>query len=202
MCHKLDPIFFKRLRKLDPEDTCRRSRAEYDSKCRVYSITAIGQDYEIDPVNQEIKPLAPGKDPVSVELGLLILFYLLEAKDIPLEGRWVSEFNLKGGAMFFRGPHAFRNDEIAARFGYDLAGFKETCLALGGSPVKMGDAAFQFQVLPRIPAVAVLWYADEEFDASAKLLMDATIEQHLPMDVIFGMALELIGRIVGKTLWG
>ncbi|MCK5094409.1 MAG: DUF3786 domain-containing protein, partial [Spirochaetes bacterium] len=73
-----------------------------------------------------------------------------------------------------------------------------TCLALGGKPVEMGDAAFQFQVLPRIPVVAVLWYADEEFDASAKLLMDATIEQHLPLDVIFGMALEFIGRIVGK----
>lgn len=202
MCHKLDPIFFKRLGELNPEDACRRSRTEYDSKRRVYRITAIGHDYEVDPENQEIKPLTPGKEQMSVELGLLILFYLLEAKDIPLEGKWVSEFNLKGGSMFFRGPHAFRNDEIAVRFGYDLAGFKETCLALGGKSVEMGDAAFQFQVLPRIPVAAVLWYADEEFDASAKLLMDATIEQHLPLDVIFGMALELIGRIVGKTLWG
>jgi hypothetical protein len=56
--------------------------------------------------------------------------------------------------------------------------------------------------LPRIPAAAVLWYADEEFEASAKLLMDATIEKHLPLDVIFGMSIEVIGRIVDKTLWG
>ncbi len=84
MCHKLDPIFFKRLGELNPEDACRRSRTEYDSKRRVYRITAIGHDYEIDPENQEIKPLTPGKEQTSVELGLLILFYLIEAKDIPL----------------------------------------------------------------------------------------------------------------------
>ena len=52
-----------------------------------------------------------------------------------------------------------------------------------------------------MPVIVVLWAADEEFDASAKLLMDSTIEHHLPLDVIFGMALEVLGRIVGKVLW-
>lgn len=202
MCHKLDPIFFKRLAGKNPDEVCRQSLAGFDYKRKVYRIVALGQEYEVDPENKEIKPVSPGEHTVSVELGLLILVYLLEAKDIALKGRWVSEFNLRRGAMFFRGPHAIRNEEIADRFGYDLDGFKETCRALGGSPVEMGNAAFRFQVLPRLPVVVVLWYGDEEFDPSAKMLMDATIDQHLPLDVIFGMSLELIGRIVGKTLWG
>ena len=65
----------------------------------------------------------------------------------------------------------------------------------------MGDAAFKFQILPRIPVIVAFWYADDEFDASAKLLMDKTIEDHLPLDVIFGMGLELYSRIVGSQLW-
>ena len=103
--------------------------------------------------------------------------------------------------MFFRGPHRFRTDELAGRFGRDLDGFRAACLALDGEPLAMGDAAYRFQVLPRVPAAAVLWSADDEFDASAKLLMDSTISLHLPLDVIFGMALELLGALVGRSLW-
>ena len=181
---------------------CRRSLAVYDKDRGVYSVIALGAEYLVDPAAHDIRPVSLTAGDVSVDLGLLILFYLLEAKDVPLSGRWVSEFDLKGGSMFFRGPHAFPVHEIASRFGHDLEGFKKTCVSLCGEPLKLGDAAFKIQVLPRIPAAAVLWYADEEFEASAKLLMDATIEQHLPLDVIFGMSLEVIGRIVEKKLWG
>ena len=202
MCHKLDPVFFKKLAENNPDEVCRRSLAEYDTDSNVYRITALENEYNVNPETHEIKPSSSINEEVSVDLGLLILIYLLEAKEIPVSGKWVSEFNLRGGSMFFRGPHAFPVDEIAGRFGYDIEGFKETGISLGGKPLALGDAAFRFQVLPRVPAAAVLWYADDEFDASAKLLMDATIEQHLPLDVIFGMSLEVIGRIVDKTLWG
>jgi len=202
MCHKLDPVFFSQLAQMDPQDVCMRSLTAYDHDRKVYRVTVLEKDYEIDTARCDIKPLDPEEGPVSVELGLLILFYLLQAKDIPLSGKWVSEFDITGGAMFFRGPHVIRNDAVADRFGRDVEGFVESCRALHGDPIDMGDAAFKFRVLPRIPAVVVLWRADDEFEASAKLLMDATIDRHLPLDVIFGMALEILGRIVGKTLWG
>jgi hypothetical protein len=202
MCHKLDPVFFKKLEQKDPAEVCRRSLAEYDSDTGIYRIIAFGHEYFVNPEAHDIRAVSPTEGDISVEMGLLILIYLLDAKDIPLSGHWVSEFNLKGGSIFFRGPHAFPVHEIAFRFGSDLKGFERVCSSLGGVPLDFGDAAYKFQILPRIPAAAVLWYADEEFEASAKLLMDATIEKHLPLDVIFGMSIEVIGRIVDKTLWG
>jgi len=60
----------------------------------------------------------------------------------------------------------------------------------------MGDAAFRFQILPRIPVLVILWYGDEEFEASAKLLMDSTIDTHLPLDVIYAMAVELVNLLI------
>ncbi len=201
MCHKLDPSFFKQLAQLDVREVCRRSLAQFDAGSKTYRVVALDREYEVDPARCDIKPLDPEEEPVNVEFGLLILFYLLQARDIPLIGKWVGEFDLTGGTMFFRGPHVIRNDEVANRFGNDVDGFIESCRTVGGDPVDMGDAAFRFRVLPRIPAIVVLWRADEEFDASAKLLMDASIDKHLPLDVIFGMALELLGRIVGKVLW-
>ena len=201
MCHKLDQSFFANLSAMDYEDVCRRSLAGYDADRKTYKITALEREYEINAARCEIIPLSRDEKPVSVELGLLLLFYLMQGKDIPLKGKWVGENDLTGGAMFFRGPHAIRNDEVAKEFGRNIEGFRKACRDLGGEPVDFGDAAFRFKVLPRIPALVVLWRADDEFKATAKLLMDETVEQHLPLDVIFGMALELLGRIVGRTLW-
>ena len=196
MCQKIDRLFFNRLSALDPGVVCRRTLAQYDRKKKCYRIEAFGCLYEVNPASGDILPVGDIKKPVSVELGLLILFYLLHAKDIPLAGRWVNEFSLKGGALFFRGPHEIRNEEIADRFGNDTEGFKAVCSRLGAQPLEMGDAAFHFQVLPRVPVAVVLWYGDNEFEASAKLLMDATIDSHLPLDVIYALAVELVEMLL------
>ncbi len=202
MTHILDPVYFKKIMEADPDDVCRRSLASYDREKRSFIITFLEERYAVNPDKREV--LGPVREgPVSVELSLLILVYLLEAKDIQLEERWVGENNLKGGAMFFRGPHAIPNDALAGRFEQDINGFKSACASLGGKAVQTAaDSSYHFQLLPRIPVLVSFWYGDEEFDASAKLLMDPTIEQHLPLDVIFGMALELYGRITGWKLWG
>jgi hypothetical protein len=202
MCQKIDRSFFTRLFKMEPADVCRRSLAEYDTDRMLYRIVAFGETFEVSPAAGDIKPARDpssagrAEEPVSVELGLLILFYLLGAREVPLSGKWVNEFSLRGGALFFRGPHAIRNSEISDRFGMDDEGFRKVCTKLGARPVQMGDAAYRFQVLPRIPVVVVLWYGDEEFEASAKLLMDSTIDSHLPLDVIYAMAVELVNLLM------
>ena len=197
MGQKIDERFFIHLAELDPSDVCRRSLAEFDYGREVYRLTAFGSLYEIDPVNKEIRQVGKSDLPISIELELLLIFYLLEAKDIPLSGKWVNEFSLRGGALFFRGPHAIRNGALAGRYGYDINEFNQVCTKLCGQSVQMGDVAYRFQILPRIPVLVVLWFGDEEFEPAAKLLMDATLDQHLPLDVIYAMATEFIRRLMG-----
>ena len=192
MCQKIDSIFFERLTALDPIDVCKRSLVQYDEKKRIYKVTAFGEEYSVKPEEQKIIPLNPESKLLTTELGLLIIFYLLGAQDIPLSGKWVNEFSLRGGALFFRGPHAIRNQALAGRYGYDINEFKQACTKLCGQSVQMGDVAYRFQILPRIPVLVVLWFGDEEFEPAAKLLMDATLDQHLPLDVIYAMATEFI----------
>jgi hypothetical protein len=199
MCHKLDPVFFSRLAALDPGDVLARSLCDRDGES--YVVPFLTWRYRVSPGRRSIEPLTPGAGEVSADLGLLLLFYLLQARDKPIEGRWVSEFDLPGGSLFFRGPHRFRTDDLAERFGRDLEDFGEASRRLGGVRIDLGDAAYRFQVLPRVPAAAVLWRADDEFPASAKLLLDASVKEHLPLDVIFGLSLELLGALVGRPLW-
>ena len=199
MCHKLDPVFFTRLAALDPVEVCARSLCDLESGD--YVVPFLTWRYRVSTGRRLIEPVTPDAREVSADLGVLLFFYLLQARDVPLEGRWVSEFDLPGGSQFFRGPHRFRTDDLAERFGRDLESFDETSRRLGGVSIEFGDRAFRFQVLPRVPAAAVIWRADDEFPASAKLLLDASVKEHLPLDVIFGLSLELLGALVGRPLW-
>jgi len=201
MCHKLDPKFFSELARMDPRDVCGRSLATYDHERKVYRVTALEREYEVNPAANEVMAVDPDEGPISVEMGLLLVFYLLRAVDVPLSGKWIGEFDIKGGERFFRGPHAVRNPEVAEKFGHDPEGFGKACEKLGGTPEDMGDAAYRIRVLPRVPLIVLLWMADDEFEASAKTLMDSTVDQHLPLDIIFGMLLEVLGKIVGRVLW-
>jgi hypothetical protein len=62
----------------------------------------------------------------------------------------------------------------------------------------MADAAFAFQIAPRIPAAVLYWEGDEEFGAEAKLLFDKSISAHLALDVIYAMAAGMCKRL-GKS---
>jgi hypothetical protein len=197
MCHKLDQRFFQELAAMAPEQVCRRALCSYDRGRECYVLDAWGTRYEAYPVPGELRPAASDAPPVNVEIGLSIIFYLLSAKDIPVKSEWISEMDLPGGTTFFRGPHAVPVRLITERFGQDLEGFKSACESLGGEPLELADAACSFRVLPRVPAAVLLWKGDDEFPARARVLFDRTVSQHLPMDVILGLCVELLSRIAG-----
>jgi len=126
---------------------------------------------------------------------LVLLTYLLQAKDIPFSGKWVTEKELPGGDLFFRGLHALPKKELARAFGEDPKGFLEAGLALGGVPTQSGDASFRIHLLPRITWELILYRADEEFPADITVLMDSTASLHLRYDALWALAHMLVSRL-------
>ena len=190
----IDPGFFKELLQTRPEEVCRRALCQYDASIKSYLVETWIGVYCVDPGSAQIKPCnsSPSLDP---GFELAVLFYLLRAKDLPLSGEWISEKDIPDGVTFFRGPHALPVHLVAERFGHDLEGLGKACEGLGGTPLDMADAAYSFRVLPRVPAAVLLWAADSEFEAEARMLFDRTISSHLPLDVIFGLSVEVCSRI-------
>jgi len=129
-------------------------------------------------------------------LSLFLLHYLLGTKDIPPEGRRVSEKELKGGEMFFRGPHTLPVKGIIEKFGKNPAGLVEAGLRLEGKKVDLGDASVQLLVAPKIPVTYVLWAEDEEFPASVSILFDPTIQEFVPLDIIYGITIYTYHRLL------
>ena len=72
--------------------------------------------------------------------------------------------------------------------------------ALGGHPVGGGDAAFDFDVLPRL-RLRVIWHAgDEEFSPSATLLLPANVESYFCIEDIVVLSERLVGWLGGRGL--
>lgn len=195
MCHKLDVRFFTQLAAMDPQEVCRRSLCKFEPDAVRFIVRFWEEEYAVYPLQAGITKL-PENVPVSnVELGLTILFYLLNSRDIPVRGEWISEKDIPGGVSFFQGPHAIPVHVIVKRYRTDIEGFHRICKRKGGKPVDMGDAAYSFHILPGVPVAVIFWKEDDEFGADARILFDRTISENLPLDVIFGLSIVVCGRL-------
>jgi len=182
------------LNNLNPSDVCRKAGVSYDNGS--YILNSLGMDFSITPAKKEIKNLQPEGEILLKRYGyffiLSALCYLINARDIHFSGKLVKPVGLKGGEIFFRGSHVLPLDKIAEKYGNDKAGFIEKSKNLGGKIVNYGDASIEFLPFPRIPVTLILWLSDDEFPARADLLFDSTCEQHLPIDVLWSIAMMSI----------
>ena len=198
-----DSDYWDEFARLNPETVCIRTLADYQVKQRAYTLPVLNQDYLILPHQRRIERFTEGgaltEEDLTKEFTLMVLFYLLHAKNIPLARKWISEKDFPGGATFFRGPHALSVDLVEKKYGQNLEGFIEAGKLLGGTPVRFGDKSIALDVFPRIPIIHILWMGDEEFPPKAGVLFDASIESHLTLDVIWIMVNEVNRRLVEAT---
>jgi hypothetical protein len=192
--------YWDELARLNPETVCIRTMADFQVRQGGYTLSILNQDYVVLPHQREIKRFIEGAtskgEDLTKEFTLMVLFYLLKTKNIPLDRKWISEKDLLGGEAFFRGPHALSVDLIEKKYGDNPEGFVEAGKALGGTPVRFGDKSIAIDVFPRIPIIYILWMGDEEFPAKAGVLFDASIGSHFTLDMIWIMVHEVSKRLV------
>jgi len=191
MSNQIDKINFLNLKFCDPEEVVSRTGCRFDKIREQYFVTIWGHKYCVDLKNHEVRSEESGLKTYQEYLHLFILYYLMKSKNIPPSGEWVSEKDIPGGAAFFRGPHTIPTDWITGRFGDNIDFFKTESEKSGGIPIELADAAFLFRITPTLPVAVLYWQGDEDFPSEAKLLFDRTIEQHLPLDIIYALAVEI-----------
>jgi hypothetical protein len=93
--------YWDELAQLNPETVCTRTMADFQVRQRGYTLPILNQDYLILPYQREIRRViegdAPERGDLTNEFILMVLFYLVKAKDIPVARKWVSEKDLLGG---------------------------------------------------------------------------------------------------------
>lgn len=182
---------------MDVHDVEARSLSEYNPETKSYRLRILNSDYDISPANRSIR-LAESFQDQSPDfyLQLAAVNYLIEAKNLPLIGKWTAETQFPSGPLFFRGLHKMPTYELEEAFGRNKDGFISRALSFGGKSVDGGDCAFEFFVFPRLPVKLILWLADVEFSARMIFLFDRSANQHFKLDGLWAVGKALANQLL------
>jgi len=125
----------------------------------------------------------------------LVAYYLHTADGISPANHWIAFTELPDGRFYTQAFQGYTGRELAQTFGNDVARFEKTAVTLGGTANVLGDVAFRFQALPRVPMLVVCWQGDEDFPPSYKILFDAHTPHYLPTD-----ACAILGSMLTRRL--
>ena len=136
---------------------------------------------------------------IPLQEQVLILHYLEAGSPSKLEEKWVSYREIPG-ATFYYGPFVKRAIEPFKKvFGQNIPGFSKAAGHLKSRAVELGDAAFIFQMFPRVPVQIILWQGDDEFPPEANIVFDGSIGGILSPEDIAWLASLLVYRLVALS---
>lgn len=184
---KVPPSHWEDLALLDPEDVCRRSKAEPDSDYG-YRLSFLNREILVDYVNRRLL-LTKGDAAETLDdplLALIVLVYLQNAVDVEPENRMTAAKELREG-HFFTGVHRLDVAGLIEKFGRDPGEFAAVAESLGGIREPHADMSYRLPALPRVPLYYLLWEGDEDFEPNITVCFDRTIEQHFAADAIWGL---------------
>jgi hypothetical protein len=185
------------LRARDPREIAERSGAVYyeieEGQGRL-QVRFFGQPYTVTWSDLEV--FDPTGQRCSNPVQAVLLQYLVLADGTPLAQQWVSLRELPNGAFYERAFQSYSGNLVARAFKSDIDAFREAALQLGGEPLALGDAAFRFWALPKIPLALVYWSGGEEFPASAQVLFDASAGHYHHLEMLAHLGAMLCDRII------
>ncbi len=177
----------------EPLDIAEKTGIPYDEENAQFYFTSLGKKICIRYPDYEIMPY------VNEWQQLVILHYMKLADGTPLSGKWMSIGQVKDGLV--RGGDFDRRCEnvIRCRLSHiSVKEFTEKCMDTGGRIMDSNaDLTVQFDFLPRYPLLLKLWFADEEFPASGKLLVDASADHYLMIEDTVTAGQILMEKLVG-----
>ncbi len=125
----------------------------------------------------------------------LLLYHFTSSDGTPLSNRWVSFGDLTDGRIYQQAFQGYAGDKLTRHFGERIEDFRQACRTAGGQPAEIGDAAFTFTPLPRVPLLVTYWLGEDEIPSACKILFDASARNHLPIDVCAILGSMLASRI-------
>jgi len=180
----------------DPALVCARAGVDFDPGDGTYRVRSFGRNFTVNPAGKLILSREP-EGAVFLKryayfFRLSVLWYLVKAAPVCPSGNLVKPSGLTGGEIFFKGSHVLPLAALAAKYATRPETFLVAGAALGGTPAAYGDAAVVLSPLPKVPVTVILWTEDDEFPARADLLFDATCSAHLPLDILWSVAMMSI----------
>jgi len=136
---------------------------------------------------------------LNIAYQALICYYLVTSAATPkfhqVKNNWISFADLPDGRFYNQAFQGYTGNKLAAAMDTDLSKFSNIALQLEGSILDIGDVAYKFMILPKVPVAVVCWGGDDEFPSNYKILFDETVRNFLPTD-----ACAIIGSMLTQAI--
>ena len=174
-----------------PEELAKLAGAMWEPEAKLLKLQSLNQRLEVGTEDWSVRP-----QPEEWQ-HLILLHYLSIADGTPLSDEMITFGNLKDGLI--RGTKFDHTADMAlARFlkGREPEQIKEVCSFLGaGFRDSNADLCAVFPFLPRYPVVVKIWFADEEFPASGKMLVSASADHYLTVEDAVTAGEVMLGKL-------
>ena len=161
-----------------PEEIARSCGADFDARRGVFSVCSLGREIHIS------YPDYAFEEPLSDWHKLVILHYFLHADGFPVKNRLISFGQLRDGMI--RGGGFDRDCEKALSAllkGKTEAELRRMIASLGGSfQESRADLCAVLPFLPNYPVTLNIYFADDEFEAEGRMLLDESADHYLPVE--------------------
>ena len=184
-----------RLLRHVPEEISEKAGVRYENGA--FWVRTFGRRVEIQWPDGKITP------PVSKWHALTLLHYLDLADGTPLTGRTITFSQYKDGLV--RGGGLDRNTELIVRRDLGVLPREELarrCEALGAELLPSNaDFCARFDFAPRYPVWLKVWFADEEFPTSGRLLVDESAPNYLTIEDAVTVGSLILDCLTGAQHW-
>lgn len=184
-----------RLLRHVPEEISEKAGVRYENGA--FWVRTLGRCVEVQWPAGKITP------PVSKWHTLTLLHYLDLADGTPLSGRTITFSQYKDGLV--RGGGLDRNTELIVRRDLGVLPREELarrCETLGAELLPSNaDFCARFDFAPRYPVWLKVWFADEEFPASGRLLVDESAPNYLTIEDAVTVGSLILDCLTGAQHW-
>lgn len=161
-------IYLPRYRALDPFEAARRCDILFEPESSRFSLRLMDTPLRVGWPEFSLEGAAGCLGGASARL--ILLRYLLEGRDAPGGGRFLSYREMPWGSVYDANFQGRCIKRLAYGFGGRIPRFRAACLALGGQEISGADAAFELPFLDKHRVRLLLWSGDEEFPPSSQIL--------------------------------
>jgi len=184
----------RRLEGRAPAEIADRAGIGFDAGISAFHLQSLGKTYTLSHPGYAFMPEMNGWH------ALLALHYLDLADGAGLANRLISFSQLKDGMVRGGGFDRRCEEALQALMGrIEEKELQERCIAMGGSRIESNaDFTAVLPFFPQFPVTLKIWFADEDFPASGRMMLDASADHYLTVEDAVTVGELILERLAGK----